>query len=140
MSVVKEEVFVLDIAPDGTASCIAHSEFDELIRMLGSNVKKRVSHVEPTNRLLRWLFHAIRSRVSDKSLWAMLTRYWPCLWQADLAPVNGPVLGPFTIRGQAIDAEVQWLHANLFHVGEINNDEHQRIASANSRVPFLQCP
>ena len=30
-------------------------------------------------------------------------------WWADLAPVNGPRLGPFTSRSKALDAEVAWL-------------------------------
>lgn len=33
-------------------------------------------------------------------------------WYADLSPVQGPVLGPFTLRQQALDAEVAWLEAN----------------------------
>lgn len=31
-------------------------------------------------------------------------------WWADLSPVNGPTLGPFTNRSEALDAEVTWLH------------------------------
>jgi len=30
-------------------------------------------------------------------------------WLADLAPVEGPLLGPFNSRSQALAAEVQWL-------------------------------
>jgi hypothetical protein len=30
-------------------------------------------------------------------------------WQADLTPVDGPVLGPFQVRSEAISAELQWL-------------------------------
>jgi len=30
-------------------------------------------------------------------------------WTADLSPVNGPVLGPFTTRTAALDAELEWL-------------------------------
>jgi hypothetical protein len=33
-------------------------------------------------------------------------------WKADLFPVGGPVLGPFTRRDQALTAEVEWLTAN----------------------------
>ena len=30
-------------------------------------------------------------------------------WMADLSPVDGPVLGPFEFRTDAISAEVDWL-------------------------------
>jgi hypothetical protein len=30
-------------------------------------------------------------------------------WNADLSPVNGPKLGPFTCRSRALDAEIAWL-------------------------------
>jgi hypothetical protein len=30
-------------------------------------------------------------------------------WTADLSPVNGPVLGPFKSRSEAVSAEVDWL-------------------------------
>ena len=30
-------------------------------------------------------------------------------WWADLSPVSGPTLGPFTHRSQALTAERQWL-------------------------------
>ncbi len=35
-------------------------------------------------------------------------------WVADLSPVNGPKLGPFAKRQEALDAEVAWL--NQFHL------------------------
>ena len=37
-------------------------------------------------------------------------------WYADLAPCNGPVLGPFDLRSDAIDAEVNWLSKNWLKV------------------------
>jgi hypothetical protein len=33
-------------------------------------------------------------------------------WSADMAPVGGPLLGPFPLRGEALAAEVAWLHAH----------------------------
>lgn len=33
-------------------------------------------------------------------------------WLADLAPVGGPVLGPFDRRSEALEAEVAWLEEN----------------------------
>ena len=34
-------------------------------------------------------------------------------WNIDLRPVNGPVLGPFTRRDTALQAEAKWLRENL---------------------------
>jgi hypothetical protein len=34
-------------------------------------------------------------------------------WTADLAPVGGPVLGPFPRRSEALAAERAWLDAQL---------------------------
>jgi hypothetical protein len=33
-------------------------------------------------------------------------------WWADLAPVNGPRLGPFGLRSNALHAEQKWLHSH----------------------------
>jgi hypothetical protein len=33
-------------------------------------------------------------------------------WMADLSPVNGPTLGPFERRRDALAAEVEWLRTN----------------------------
>ena len=33
-------------------------------------------------------------------------------WYADLRPVHGPVLGPYPLRSQALEAEVAWLEAH----------------------------
>lgn len=56
-------------------------------RKLGATKIRRASHVEPTG---------------------------DGRWQADLSPSGGPVLGPFDLRGQAIDAEREWLLATSF--------------------------
>lgn len=64
----------------GAVRCV----FDEAIDLgqLGRLAIRRGSHVEPT---------------ADGQ------------WTADLAPVNGPLLGPFTTRTAALNAEVTWL-------------------------------
>jgi len=33
-------------------------------------------------------------------------------WHADLSPVQGPVLGPFDRRSDALAAELKWLESN----------------------------
>lgn len=38
-------------------------------------------------------------------------------WYADLAPVGGPVLGPFALRGAALAAERAWLEAHWLDRG-----------------------
>lgn len=87
---------------------MTHGLKSSLTEALGLRNRERVSHVEPVNRALRWLFHFIRSRVSDESRLAEFTRRWPCRWQANI--FSGPTLGPFRVRQAAIDAEVAWLN------------------------------
>ena len=36
------------------------------------------------------------------------------MWTADMSPSNGPILGPFDTRSEALDAEVNWLTENMF--------------------------
>ena len=70
----------LIIEPGGAARCLYSEAFD--LRALGRLAIHRASHVEPDEHG-RWL--------------------------ADLSPVEGPVLGPFLSRSQALEAEVRWL-------------------------------
>jgi hypothetical protein len=37
-------------------------------------------------------------------------------WYADMAPVGGPVLGPFEKRSLALTAEVDWLEENVLTI------------------------
>lgn len=94
----------LFIDDDGTMTGVA----SPLTEALGLHAKERVSHVEPVNGMLRWLFHSLRERVKDDSTLAEFTRHWPCLWQARI--LNGPILGPFKKRQVAIAAEIKWLN------------------------------
>ena len=73
----------LMIRPDGTVHCLYGEELD--LHELGSLAIARGSHVEPdaTGQ-----------------------------WTADLSPVNGPRLGPFSSRGDALAAERQWLETH----------------------------
>lgn len=70
----------LIVNPDGTARCIYAETID--LTTLGAVAIDRASHVEPEG--------------SGQ-------------WLADLSPVAGPVLGPFTKRSAALDAEINWL-------------------------------
>ena len=68
------------IQADGTIRCL----YDEAIDLsrLGTVSIARASHVEPLA---------------------------PGQWLADLVPVNGPTLGPYLLRSQALAAEAEWL-------------------------------
>jgi len=69
------------IKPNGTARCVYGEAID--LTSLGQIEIKRGSHVEPDPE---------------------------GNWTADLSPVGGPSLGPFTTRSEALRAEVAWLH------------------------------
>ena len=71
------------IQPDGLVRCVYAETLD--LASLGQLMIQRGSHVEPDAN-----GH----------------------WLADLSPVNGPVLGPFSLRSDALAAERAWLEAN----------------------------
>ena len=73
----------LIVSPDGTIRAVYAEAID--LGVLGHLVISRASHVEP-NDSGRWL--------------------------TDLTPVAGPVLGPFDLRSEALEAERVWLVAN----------------------------
>jgi hypothetical protein len=68
------------VDPDGTVRCVYGEAID--VSHLGTVEIRRGSFVEPDDH--------------------------GCWW-ADLSPVNGPRLGPFNRRSDALSAEVQWL-------------------------------
>ena len=70
----------LVIGTDGMARCIYDETLD--LREIGKLQITRASHVEP-----------------DRD----------GFWWADLGPVDGPVLGPFKNRTEALQAEKGWL-------------------------------
>ncbi len=67
----------------GQVCCLYDEAID--LTVLGALSIRRASHVEPDAR---------------------------CRWWADLAPVDGPQLGPYTRRSDALDAERAWLEKN----------------------------
>lgn len=89
----------------------------EAAPLIEGAVTARASHVEPSNLLLRLLFHALRQWLGDKGRMSDFTRAWPCLWRINMQPVGGPILPTlYRDRFAAIDAEVQAL--NKFFSGE----------------------
>lgn len=79
----------LTIHPDGSIGTIHDDALADLYDE-GTTEIRRASHVEPVNG---------GEQVN---------------WVADLAPVNGPMLGPHRLRSEALQAEVDWLKANGF--------------------------
>ena len=73
----------LVVGVDGVARCIYGDELD--LREIGKLQITRASHVEP-----------------DRD----------GFWWADMGPVDGPVLGPYGSRTEALGAEREWLLAN----------------------------
>jgi hypothetical protein len=75
---------ILVIGPQGGVRCLYNEAVD--LASLGAVSIRRASHVEPDE--------------SGK-------------WWADLSPMRGPRLGPFTLRSQALDVERLWLEEFL---------------------------
>ncbi len=73
----------LVVGVDGVARCIYDEALD--LREIGKLQINRASHVEP-----------------DRD----------GFWWADMGPVDGPVLGPFRSRTEALGAEREWLLTN----------------------------
>jgi len=73
----------LIVQPGGTVHCLYGEELD--LPQLGSLSIARGSHVEPTET---------------------------GQWTADMFPVHGPILGPFSSRSEALTAERQWLETH----------------------------
>ena len=73
----------LVVGVDGVARCIYGDELD--LREIGKLQITRASHVEPDTE---------------------------GFWWADMGPVDGPVLGPYGSRSEALGAEREWLLTN----------------------------
>ncbi len=73
----------MTILTGGSVRCIYDETID--LSVIGTPAITRASHVEPDSN---------------------------GRWFADLRPVDGPVLGPFTVRSEALTAERTWLEQN----------------------------
>lgn len=91
---VPEASFTL-VVRDGKVETIYDDALLPLMRRLGTWTTRRASHVEPEG--------------TD--------------WYADLSPVQGPKLGPFATREQALAAERNWLLRHYFQVIFSGKDE-----------------
>ena len=86
----------INIASDGSIRFIHN---DDLVSLMseGETSIERASHVEPYD-----------GSGGD----AFAEKYPGVWWTADMAPSDGPVLGPFATRTEALAAEVEWLRQN----------------------------
>ena len=82
----------LVVAPEGEIRLVYAETID--FGSLGPTAIRRGSHVEP-------------NEMGD--------------WLADLEPVDGPRLGPFAKRSDAIKAEVAWLQEHWLVQSELSN-------------------
>ena len=80
----------LEISAAGEIHALYHDQIPW--KSLGSCSIRRASHVEPTEE---------------------------GTWCADLAPVHGPCLGPFATRGDALQAEQEWLSRHLSRIASL---------------------
>ena len=71
------------VQPNGTVRCLYDEKID--LSTFGRLSIRRASHVEP-------------DAVGQ--------------WFADLGPIDGPILGPFPRRSDALTAESNWIEAN----------------------------
>jgi len=76
------------IETDGTLRAIYSDALAPVLALCSEKTIARASHVEPN---------------ADGK------------WEANLAPVGGPILGPFDRRQDALDAEVAWLEAHYLN-------------------------
>ena len=103
----------IHVTPDGKLRFLAVPQLQPLSG-LGRAEMRRASHIVPQSTVLRVLFRLLRSCVPDDSRCAEWTRRWRCQWLADLRISDGPILGPFPVRHQALAAELDWLTQHGF--------------------------
>lgn len=93
----------LVIAPDGSIRFLWDDNLAPLLAE-GDASLFRASHVEPIGTL----------------------------WYADLALVDGPMLGPFTLRADALAAEAEWLLAHFLTDPELTKGNTRDGKDTNS--------
>jgi len=100
---------VISFDESGAATFVLDSDTTPLTA-LGKSTIERASHVCPVNRFKRLAFLALRLAFGDTGAVADWTRRWSGPWQAEM--VEGPRLGPYATRAEALDAERDWIRAN----------------------------
>lgn len=98
-----DNVYII-INTDGSYRAISHFRED----LVSFGEARRASHIWPENIFLRVAFILVRAIFGEGRI-ADWTRGWRCSWIVDLRRSKGGILGPFSSRGEAIAAEVNWL-------------------------------
>lgn len=98
---------MITVKPDGTIHFVWSDSLAPLMNE-GRGEISRASHVEPTAN-----GH----------------------WTANMAPVNGPELGPFALRGEALRAEEEWLAANWERITGEPHEDHDRRGKERGERP-----
>jgi len=98
----------LIVEADGTTRHLVDPVSERFGAKIGPKITtRRASHVES------WvdLSDKAKARIEDERGWVMAAtgRLEPNLFWADMSPVDGPVLGPFSTYEHAITAEIRWL-------------------------------
>lgn len=96
------------VGPSGVTEFIHSDAAVALLAPLGDRSTRRASHVEPWPDLKPEAQQRFIAANNPPDIGALAN-----LWFADLGPVNGPVTGPFQSKQEALDYEVDWLHANV---------------------------
>ena len=105
----------LVIEPDGATRHLVDEVSERLGNMIGPKLStRRASHVESWGDLSKeaqvWV---LGDGVDDAEAHVDVNDFW-----ADLLPVGGPVLGPFPLYSEAIDAEITWLQEHNLPTAE----------------------
>ena len=106
-------LLVIDTA--GNIKTLDSDEAKPFIEMGERVSRKRASHVEPVNWILRIIFRFIRWATGETGKVSDFTRQWRVQWRVDLSPSGGPIIGPFKHRGAAIYSEIEWLNLHGFN-------------------------
>ena len=109
----RDEGVIINIDEEGGISALYDEKdvVDAIFEPFNGEIR-RASHVRPHNILLKIPFIILRGIFSDGGRVAAWTRKWNCRWIANMEPMDGPVLGPYTTRQEAINAEKDWLWEN----------------------------
>lgn len=89
------------VGRDGTARCLYSEAVLPIMRALGAIQTRRASRVEPTASLSE---DAVRALAATEEFPLPEDAWW-----ADMTLSGGPVLGPFSTRQEALEAEIEWL-------------------------------